>query len=100
MGAEMTPGAHRRELVEAVVCMEKRFCIQERASGGCCERKQPLAHTRGSAGWLWAAEGAGRVRKLPFIVTKGGRTMSGRGSFMQFGTELAISRASGDKPTQ
>ena len=50
---------------KGVVCVELRFCIQERASGGCCERKRPPAHTGGiKRRERGAEEGAGAHEKV------------------------------------
>ena len=45
--AERGSSAHGRVLNEGVVCVEMPFCIQEVASGDCCERKRPRVHTGG-----------------------------------------------------
>ena len=58
MGAKRIGAAHRRVLDEGVVCVELRFCIQERASGGCCKQKRPPAHTGGVKTRVLCAETA------------------------------------------
>ena len=57
--------AHVRVLDERVVCAEKRFCIQERASGCSREQKRPLVHTRSiRRREMGAEEGAGAHGKV------------------------------------